>query len=49
MGSAHASLLRGRVTILFITHRIPRGLEVDEVVNIGLSAAPTNHVAREEG
>ncbi len=27
--------LKGRVTILFITHQIPRGLQVDEVFSIG--------------
>jgi subfamily B ATP-binding cassette protein HlyB/CyaB len=27
--------LKGRVTMLFITHQIPRGLQVDEVFNLG--------------
>ena len=30
--------LRGQVTILFIAHQLPRGLEVDEVVDIGAVA-----------
>ena len=32
--------LRGRVTMLFITHRVPKGLQVDRVLRIG-SGAPT--------
>jgi subfamily B ATP-binding cassette protein HlyB/CyaB len=27
--------LKGRVTMLFITHQIPRGLQVDEVFSLG--------------
>lgn len=27
--------LKGKVTMLFITHQIPRGLQVDEVVELG--------------
>lgn len=27
--------LKGRVTMVFITHQVPRGLQVDEVVNMG--------------
>ncbi|HEX8980760.1 MAG TPA: peptidase domain-containing ABC transporter [Parasulfuritortus sp.] len=30
--------LKGKVTMLFITHQIPRGLQVDEVFNLGESA-----------
>lgn len=32
--------LRGRVTMVFITHRLPKGLKVDRVVRIG-AAAPS--------
>jgi ATP-binding cassette, subfamily B, bacterial HlyB/CyaB len=31
--------LKGRVTVLFIAHHIPKGLLVDEVVKLGESAA----------
>ena len=27
--------LKGKVTMLFITHQVPKGLQVDEVVNMG--------------
>jgi subfamily B ATP-binding cassette protein HlyB/CyaB len=27
--------LKGKVTMIFITHQVPRGLQVDEVVNMG--------------
>ncbi|MDD3381236.1 MAG: hypothetical protein PHD68_08505 [Rugosibacter sp.] len=27
--------LKGKVTIIFITHQVPKGLQVDEVVNMG--------------
>ncbi|TCS72640.1 hypothetical protein EDC61_10450 [Sulfuritortus calidifontis] len=27
--------LKGKVTMLFITHQIPRGLQVDEVLSFG--------------
>lgn len=30
--------LKGKVTMVFITHQVPRGLHVDEVVNMGLHA-----------
>ena len=29
--------LKGKVTMLFITHQIPKALQVDEVVNLGVS------------
>ena len=45
--AATINRLRGRVTILFITHQIPQGLEVDEIVNLGLLAAPTNRTEKE--
>jgi subfamily B ATP-binding cassette protein HlyB/CyaB len=35
--------LRGRVTILFITHSVPKTLQVDEIIRIG--AAPAGAVA----
>lgn len=31
--------LKGRVTMVFITHQLPRGLQVDEVVNMGQPGA----------
>ena len=37
--------LRGKVTMLFITHALPKGLQVDEVVRIGggtLAPVPTS-------
>lgn len=33
--------LQGRVTVLFISHRIPRGLAVDEVVQLSRSGGQT--------
>ena len=45
--AATINRLRGRVTILFITHQVPQGLEVDEIVNLGLLAAPTNRTEKE--
>jgi subfamily B ATP-binding cassette protein HlyB/CyaB len=30
--------LRGKVMMLFITHQVPKGLQVDEIVNMGLSS-----------
>jgi subfamily B ATP-binding cassette protein HlyB/CyaB len=27
--------LKGKVTMMFITHQVPKGLQVDEVVNMG--------------
>ena len=32
------NLLKGKVTILFITHQIPKGLQVDEAVPAALEA-----------
>jgi subfamily B ATP-binding cassette protein HlyB/CyaB len=29
--------LKGRATILFVTHQLPRGLKVDEIVQLGLA------------
>jgi ABC-type transport system involved in cytochrome bd biosynthesis fused ATPase/permease subunit len=33
--AATINQLRGKVTMLFITHALPKGLQVDEVVRIG--------------
>ncbi len=30
--------LKGKVTMIFITHQVPKGLQVDEVVNMGQQA-----------
>ena len=30
--------LKGKVALIFITHQVPRGLQVDEVVNMGQHA-----------
>ena len=32
--------LRGKVTLLFITHALPRALKIDEVIQLGKGAAP---------
>ena len=34
--------LKGKVTMLYITHQLPKGLEVDEIVTIGAPAAATD-------
>ncbi len=39
--------LKGKVTIVFITHQIPRGLQVDEVVNLGGHVAQVGLVREE--
>ncbi|MGZ8272175.1 MAG: peptidase domain-containing ABC transporter [Methylophilus sp.] len=36
--------LKGKVTILFITHQLPKGLQVDEAVLLGKDAATENQV-----
>ena len=36
--------LKGKVTMIFITHQVPKGLQVDEVVNMGQHAM-SMHVA----
>ena len=33
--------LKGKVTILFITHQLPKGLAVDEAILLGKDAADT--------
>jgi ATP-binding cassette, subfamily B, bacterial HlyB/CyaB len=30
--------IKGKVTMIFITHQVPKGLQVDEVVNMGQHA-----------
>ena len=30
--------LKGKVTMIFITHQVPKGLQMDEVVNMGQHA-----------
>lgn len=37
--------LRGKVTMLFIAHQLPRGLQVDRVVRIGEPQSTSNEVA----
>ena len=39
--------LKGKVTMIFITHQIPKGLEVDEVVDMG--QATTQKILAKEG
>ncbi len=34
--------LKGKVTMIFITHQVPKGLQVDEVVNMGRPDGPEN-------
>jgi subfamily B ATP-binding cassette protein HlyB/CyaB len=48
--AATINQLRGKVTMLFITHALPKGLQVDEVVRIGLGtlAAVSPTMEREE-
>ena len=43
--------LKGKVTMLFITHQVPRGLQVDEVFHLGTQqgAMAMGRVADEEG
>ena len=38
---------RGRVTMLFIAHQLPKGLQVDNVVTLGPNAACMSEVAEE--
>ena len=39
--------LKGKVTMIFITHQVPKGLQVDEVVNMGLHAMHMSLVKEE--
>lgn len=41
--------LKGKVTMLFITHQIPRGLAVDEVIELGENTTRSMNVIEEEG
>jgi len=41
--------LKGKVTMLFITHQIPRGLQVDEVIELGAKTARQMEVVEDEG
>jgi hypothetical protein len=40
--------LKGKVTMLFITHQIPRGLAVDEVIELGTNTNRQMEVVVEE-
>lgn len=40
--------LKGTVTMLFITHQIPQGLKVDEVIELGTHTTRQMEVAEEE-
>ena len=39
--------LKGTVTMIFITHQVPKGLQVDEVVNMGQHAMHMSLVKEE--
>ena len=39
--------IKGQVTMIFITHQVPRGLQVDEVVNMGQHAMHMSLVKEE--
>ncbi len=39
--------IKGKVTMIFITHQVPRGLQVDEVVNMGQRAMNMSLVKEE--
>ncbi|MFN7864245.1 MAG: peptidase domain-containing ABC transporter [Curvibacter sp.] len=39
--------LKGKVTMIFITHQVPKGLQVDEVVNMGQHALHMSFVKEE--
>ncbi|HQN65735.1 MAG TPA: hypothetical protein PLR90_06480 [Methylophilus sp.] len=36
------NLLKGKVTILFITHQLPKGLQVDEAIVLGKETTTEN-------
>lgn len=40
--------LKGKVTMLFITHQIPRGLQVDEVIELGTNTTRQMEVVEDE-
>jgi len=39
--------LKGKVTMVFITHQVPKGLQVDEVVNMEWNAMHVSLVKEE--
>lgn len=39
--AATINQLKGKVTMLFVTHAMPRSLQVDRLANIGLPPGPT--------
>ena len=39
--------LKGKVTMIFITHQVPKGLQVDDVVNMGQYAMHISLVKEE--
>jgi subfamily B ATP-binding cassette protein HlyB/CyaB len=39
--------LKGKVMMIFITHQVPKGLQVDEVVNMGQQAMHMSLVREE--
>ena len=40
--------LKGKVTMLFFTHQIPRGLAVDEVIELGVNTTRQMEVVEDE-
>jgi len=42
------NLLKGKVTILFITHQLPKGLQVDEAIVLGRDVVETNKQQQQE-
>jgi subfamily B ATP-binding cassette protein HlyB/CyaB len=45
--AATVNQLKGQVTMLFITHAMPRGLKVDEVVSLGAQGATKMEIVEE--
>ena len=39
--------IKGKVTMIFITHQVPKGLQVDEVVDMGRNAISIGLVKEE--
>ena len=39
--------LKGKVTMIFITHQVPKGLQVDEVVNMVINGIDISLVRKE--
>ena len=46
--AATINQLRGKVTMLFISHALPKGLQVDEVVRIGAGLLAAVHADNEK-